>query len=331
MRGDPLAARVYALLADGVFRSGEELAAALGVSRGAIWKAAVSLRELGVVLDAVRNRGYRLVVPTDVLTTQAISDSLPEETRQRIRQLDVVWSIASTNAALMERADLPQGMSDVMLAEYQTAGRGRRGRAWFAPPGGAICLSMSWGFPEVPRDIGALSLAIGVCVMRALHAGGLENIRLKWPNDLQHEARKLCGILIEMRAESAGPAYVVIGIGLNVALGPDLLGQIAATGTSATDLKSAGMQDLRRNAIAARIIDACVHGLMKFERDGLKPFIEQWRSADALRGREVAVHIGEQTVRGTARGIDMSGALLVETPEGLRKFISGEVTVRSAT
>ena len=324
----PLAAKVYSLLVDGKFRSGEDLAEQLGVSRSGVWKAAVTLRALGVVIHAVRNRGYRLAAPSELLDAERIRQGLSRDMRSRLRQIDVEWSLPSTNTTLLARGDLPVGQSDICLAEYQSAGRGRRGRTWLAPPGSSICLSMSWQFSEVPRDLGALSLVAGVCALRALKIHGVENIQLKWPNDLQIEGRKLGGILIELRAEFGGPTYVVLGIGLNVALGASLMKQIAAAGTEATDLKSAGLQSPSRNAIVVSLVNALSHGLIEFEKQGLRAFIEEWRGADALRGRMVNVLAGEKSTRGLARGVDIGGALLVETSEGLQKFVSGEVSVR---
>jgi BirA family biotin operon repressor/biotin-[acetyl-CoA-carboxylase] ligase len=324
----PLAAKVYALLVDGKFRSGEDLAEQLGVSRSGVWKAAVTLRALGVVIHAVRNRGYRLAAPSELLNADKIRNELSRDTRARVRQIDVAWSLPSTNTALLTRGDLPTNKSDVCLAEYQSAGRGRRGRSWLAPPGASISLSLNWLFPEAPRDLGALSLVAGVCALRALETHGLENIQLKWPNDLLLDGRKLGGILIELRAEYGGPTYVVLGIGLNVALGASLLKQIAAAGTQATDLKSVGLQSVSRNSIVASLVDALLGGLVEFEKQGLRAFIDEWREADALRGQMVNVIAGEQSTRGLARGVDIGGALLVETTEGLRKFVSGEVSVR---
>lgn len=327
----PLAARVFARLADGRFHSGEALARHLDVSRSAVWKAAGALRALGAELDAVRNRGYRLTAATEPLAAAAIRGHLPREVRAQVAKLETVWSVASTNTALLERAGPGSGASEVLLAEYQSAGRGRRGRAWLAPPGGAICLSLSWMFRAVPPDLGALGLVIGVCVLRALKALGARGLSLKWPNDLLLSERKLGGVLIDLRAESGGPAYVVIGIGLNVALGETLLGKIAQTGLAATDLASAGLATGSRNRIAAALIGACVEGLAGFEREGLESFMEEWLSADALRGRPVEVRTVEgTTARGLARGIDVHGALIVETAQGVRRFISGDVTVRPA-
>ncbi len=327
----PLMARLFAALADGEFHSGESLAESLGVSRSAVWKAVRALRELGATLHAVRNRGYRLASTGEPLEAPRILAKVSGDVRERIRALEVVWSIGSTNTALLSRPNHPpDGRSEVLLAEYQTAGRGRRGRAWLAPPGGAICLSLSWTFREVPEDLGALGLVIGVCELRALREAGLQNAKLKWPNDVLVEDRKLGGILIELRAESGGPAYVVIGMGLNVALGASLLAKIPETGIPPTDLVAAGLAQASRNALAGRIIEHCIHGLLEFEREGLRPFIDDWRDADALRGRMVEIRgAAGDIVGGLARGVDLHGALLVETPDGgLRKFISGDVSVR---
>jgi BirA family biotin operon repressor/biotin-[acetyl-CoA-carboxylase] ligase len=325
-----LIARVFAELSDGQFHSGEDLAQVLGVSRSAVWKAVKSLRDLGATLHAVRNRGYRLAKSSEPLAAERILEKLSETVRKQVRSLEVAWTVGSTNTELLSRANPPNGSSEVMLAEYQTAGRGRRGRAWLAPPGGAICLSLSWTFRDVPADLGALGLVIGVCELRALHALGITGAKLKWPNDVLVDERKLGGILIELRAESAGPACVVIGIGLNVALGAPLLAQIAETGIAATDLVTAGLVEPSRNSVAGALVDSCIRGLQEFERGGLRPFVENWRDADALQGKMVDVRgaVGEVT-RGLARGVDLHGALLVETAdEGLKKFVSGDVSVR---
>ena len=306
----PLAARLYAHLVDGAFHSGEELARELGLTRSAIWKAAATLRELGTELEAVRNKGYRLSHPGELLDAARIRAQLPRAVRERLRALETTWSIASTNTALLERGFPPVGHGEVLLAEYQSAGKGRRGRTWMAPPGGAICLSLSWTFPAVSQDLGALGLVIGVCAVRALQALGLEGVELKWPNDLLHAGCKLGGILIELRAEAAGPACVVIGLGLNVAVGETLLQQIGATGLVPTDLRHAGL-GAARNAVVAALLTAIVQGLGEFERGGLKPFLAEWRDADALRGRPINVIASAGMTKGLARGIDAHGALLV--------------------
>jgi BirA family biotin operon repressor/biotin-[acetyl-CoA-carboxylase] ligase len=325
----PLVARVFSALADGEFHSGEQLAAELGVSRGAVWKAAQSLRELGATLDAVRNRGYRLRSAGEALDGTRIRELLPATVRGHVRRVETDWTVDSTNSVLLQRPNPQFGVCEVLLAEYQSAGRGRRGRTWVAPPGGSICLSLSWTFRQVPHDLGSLGLAIGVCGLRALKALGLEQTSLKWPNDILAGGKKLGGILIELRAESDGPACVIIGIGVNVALGAELLGKIGQTGVAPTDLVTAGLEHPSRNAIAAALVCQVVPGLLAFESHGLRPFVEEWRAADALRGRQIDVHTPDGVARGVARGIDLHGALMVETLQGVRRFVSGEVTVRA--
>ncbi len=326
---EPLVARLFAKLADGQFHSGEALAGDLAVTRSAVWKAAEELRALGATVHAVRNRGYRLPAMAEALDAVKIRALLSDRAAARVTRLDTTWTVGSTNTILMERASPPVGAGEALLAEYQTAGRGRRGRSWVAPPGGAICLSMSWAFAEVPRDLGALGLVIGVCALRALRRLGVTDLRLKWPNDLLVHDRKLGGILIELRAESAGPASVIIGIGLNVSLGAALLEQISNAGLAPIDLAGAGLAGASRNEVAAGLISAFVEGLLEFARDGLKPFVREWMDADALRGRAVTVTAADGAAKGVARGIDLDGALLVETPGGLLRFISGDVSVRA--
>jgi BirA family transcriptional regulator, biotin operon repressor / biotin---[acetyl-CoA-carboxylase] ligase len=327
--GQSLIAQLFAALADGRFHSGEALAGELGVSRSAIWKAATALRELGATLHAVRNRGYRLALVSEALNGTVVHAHLGRDVREHVTHVETAWSLPSTNTWLLERPNPAAGTTEVCLAEYQSAGRGRRGRVWLAPPGSALCFSLSWTFREVPADFGALSLCLGVCAVRVLKSLGVAGIALKWPNDLLVGERKLGGVLIELRAESTGPACVVIGIGINVALGRQVLQKIAATGTAATDLVSAGLQSPKRNALAAALACACVRGLRQYEREGLKPFIAEWRAADALRGRPVNVSTVNGAVQGLARGIDLHGALLLDTPDGVKRFISGDVTVRA--
>ncbi|MEO7775694.1 MAG: biotin--[acetyl-CoA-carboxylase] ligase [Steroidobacteraceae bacterium] len=326
----PLAQRLFVALADGEFHSGEKLAAGLGVTRSAIWKAAAALRELGVTLDGVTHRGYRLVAAVAPLDAGALRAAMPAALLPKLRMGSVHWRIASTNAELLERGGLAPGSFDYSVTECQTAGRGRRGRRWLAPPGGAVCLSIAWAFESLPAEAGTLSLAIGVCVLRALGAMGHADAWLKWPNDLLAQGGKLAGILIELRSEAGGPAHVVIGIGINLQLGDVLREQVAATGTRATSLQSLGFDLTRRNELVAHLIAECVAGLQVFEREGFAPFAAQWSQSDALLGEMVTVTGVDGPTQGVARGIDAAGALLVETQGSLRKFRSGDVSVRAS-
>ncbi|HEX4049486.1 MAG TPA: biotin--[acetyl-CoA-carboxylase] ligase [Steroidobacteraceae bacterium] len=330
MSEGPLARALYALLSDAQFHSGTALAQRCRVSRSAIWKAVSRLRTLGVVVDAVPNRGYRIPAGTALLDASRILALLPAAERGRLHEGSCVWMTSSTNADLLQRTGLSPGQFDFRTAEYQSAGRGRRTRRWFAPPGGALCLSMSWSFVSLPAHVAALSLAVGVCVLRALRNIGRAGSALKWPNDIVLDGRKLGGILIELRAEGSGPALVVIGIGLNVALGSRLLAQVRASGTEAADLSALGGGPCDRNQLAAALLTACVSGLARFEQDGFHSFMAEWRAADALAGKEVLVSGQGAAIAGHARGIDVDGALCVQTREGLQRFVTGEVSVRAA-
>jgi BirA family transcriptional regulator, biotin operon repressor / biotin---[acetyl-CoA-carboxylase] ligase len=328
-RGESLPQRLYLLLRDQQFHSGQRLAAECAVSRAAISKAIARLRELGVTVDAVAKRGYRLPRAAAPLEVQNIRAALPKAVLARLRQGDAVWSTGSTNAELLERTDLPPGRFDFLTAEYQSAGRGRRTRSWYAPPGGAICLSMSWSFRSLPTAITALSLAVGVCALRALKRLGVTRAELKWPNDLVAGEAKLGGILTELRVEHERGAFVVIGIGLNVALGAAVLERIKASGTQAIDLAALGLSGIERNAIVAALMAQIVPGLLQFEREGFSAFAQEWRDADALAGREVRVSLEAGSIAGHARGIDLEGALCVQTRDGVQRFLSGDVSVRA--
>ncbi|HWG76313.1 MAG TPA: biotin--[acetyl-CoA-carboxylase] ligase [Steroidobacteraceae bacterium] len=326
----PLTRALYALLSDAQFHSGTALAQRCCVSRSAIWKAVSRLRTLGVVIDAVPNRGYRIRAAGALLEAARIRALLPAAQRGRLHEGSCVWITGSTNADLLQQAGPSPGQFDFRTAEYQSAGRGRHTRRWFAPPGGALCLSLSWSFACLPAHVAALSLAIGVCVLRALHSIGRSGCALKWPNDIMLDGRKLGGILIELRAEGSGPALVVIGIGLNLALGAQISAAVRASGTQATDLSALGGDPCDRNELAAALLAACVSGLAQFEQDGFRSFMGEWRAADALAGKEVLISGQGAAVAGHARGIDMDGALCVQTRDGLQRFVTGEVSVRAA-
>ncbi len=326
----PLSRRreLLALLADGREHSGEELATRLAVTRAAVWKQLRQLQDWGLEVVARPRRGYRLAQPLELLDPAAVRAALPGLAAERLRELVVEDELDSTNDRLLAVADLPAGRFDACLAEFQRAGRGRRGRHWVAPYGCGLCLSLNWSWSDAPAGLGALSLAAGVAVLRTLAAAGLRDAALKWPNDLLHQDRKLGGILIEMQTEAAGAAYAVIGVGLNVALPATALAALRVEGVAATDLASTLGKAPPRSALAGALIGQLALALEEFGARGLAPFAAEWQRADALAGRPVRVSLDGEPVDGVARGIDEDGALLVETPAGRRRFVSGEVSVR---
>ncbi|MET0280413.1 MAG: biotin--[acetyl-CoA-carboxylase] ligase [Steroidobacteraceae bacterium] len=314
-----------------VFVSGAELAAEFAVTRSAIWKASSALRLLGTGIEAVTHRGYRLALPSSPLDAAGVSALLAPATRAALREGRCAAQMPSTNSALLQQGAPPPGQFDFLTAEYQSAGRGRRGRSWLAPPGGAICLSWSWCFDAMAAQLGALSLATGIAALRALASLGITGVQLKWPNDLVTPRGKLGGILIEMRSEAAGPVHVVVGLGLNVALGQALRERIDAVGNAPADLAdlAPGALPPPRNALVAALLDQGVAMLGSFAQTGFAPLLAEYQAADALAGRAVRVEGGHGPAAGIARGVDTDGALLVEHGGRFHRIMAGEVSIRA--
>lgn len=329
--------RLFRALADGEFHSGADLAAAQQVTRSAVWKAIGQLREIGAAITAVPNRGYRQDAACTPLDAAALRAALPPDIAPQVERVECAWSLPSTNSALLARDAPAAGRFRALLTEHQSAGRGRLGRRWLGTLGGSIFLSLDTCLAELPRDIAGLPLVIGVCVRRALAAHGVQGVLLKWPNDLVARNAgsssaaaldKLGGILMEMRAESGGPAHIVIGIGLNVELPGALQAAVADAGTSATDLRRLGLAHHDRNRLAADLIAECIRGLQQLCRDGLDAVRAEWQSADALAGQPVRVQGAGTEWFGIARGLDAAGALRVEVDGRIRSVLAGDVSVR---
>jgi BirA family biotin operon repressor/biotin-[acetyl-CoA-carboxylase] ligase len=312
-------------LAGGQFVSGESIGADLGVTRATVSALVETLREAGMEIYSVPGKGHRAAFPFSVLDEAAIRGGLSAHASQSVSGIDVRFTVDSTNAELQRRSrDLSRG--HVLLAEGQTAGRGRRGRHWSSPLGASLYLSLFWRFGAAVSQLGGLSLAIGVAVARAAAAAGASGVGVKWPNDVVWAGRKLGGILIEVGGEIAGSAHAIIGVGLNVQM-PARAGE--AIDQPWADIATAGGH-CDRNRLAAHLINELASALTRFEQGGLEPFLDEWRSLDVLAGREVKVLLPEGTVLGTCCGIDQSGTLLVETGGQLRQFAYGDVSLRPA-
>ena len=316
------------LLADGRLHSGEWLAKELRVSRAAVWKGVQRLRALGVDVQALPRRGYRLPDAVEMLDSRRIQAQLGPEHEAQVRAFELLFEVDSTNTRLLNNPPPPSGKADVCMSELQHAGRGRRGRRWIAPFGAGIALSVAWTFTEGARTLPALSLAVGVAVWRALLRAGARGVALKWPNDVWFEDRKIGGVLIELRAEASGPAHVVIGIGVNVAMPAAARREIEAGGVRVAAVADACAATPSRNLLAGAILDELLSMLGQFERDGFAAFRDAWMALDALSGRPAQVLMAETAVSGTARGVDPEGALLLDTSDGVRRFVSGEVSLR---
>lgn len=308
-------------LSDRGWHSGAALARTAGLTRAGLSKRIRKLEQLGLAVETRRGRGCRLTQPLELVAPDELVGALPPAWRAHLK-VHVAFSTDSTNRQLMDRdgADDPQAL----LAEHQTQGRGRRGRGWHSPLGANLYLSLAWSFGHWPPQLSALSLATGVASARVLRDCGLAGLKLKWPNDLIADGRKLGGLLIEQRGETGGSCRVVIGLGLNVHM---------AT-APAIDQPWVSLHELMagrtpsRTLLAARLLQGWGEMLERFARDGFAPFAEDWRQLDLAHGRAVTIHDGTGALTGVAQGVDDSGALQLDTEAGRRRILSGDVSLR---
>lgn len=309
--------KLISLLADDEFHSGKQFETALRMSRAAINKHIQIIRDWGVNVCTVPGKGYRLHAPLHLLDKTAIQARLPSG------RLIVLSVINSTNQYLMERIDtLEQG--DACVAEYQAQGRGRRDRAWISPFGNNIYLSLYWRLERGQVATCGLSLMVAIVIAELLQRMGAKGVRVKWPNDLYLHDRKLAGILVEISGQVGNAALVVIGAGINLAMGSPAMGMIDQ---GWINIQEAGIA-IDRNALVAELTATLRQALRQFERDGFAPFVTRWQVLDNFFGRPVTLMIGDQTIRGIARGIDVQGALRLEQDGECHLYFGGEISLR---
>ncbi|MCD5360648.1 biotin--[acetyl-CoA-carboxylase] ligase [Chromobacterium aquaticum] len=307
-------------LADGRFHSGEDIARELDCSRTLVWQAVHSIQQdLGVTVFSVRGQGYRLETPFQWLDVADIRNGLDEVAADTFT-LAVAERTDSTNTQLLARA-ASGGLHGLVLAtELQTSGRGRLGRRWQARLGSGLTFSLLWRFERGLSQLAGLSLAVGVALARALRRLGAP-VALKWPNDVLLNERKLAGILIELSGDALGPTAVVIGIGMNVSEPGDVDQPVAC-------LADAGVQ-LTRSALLAELLNELHLVLGNFDRNGFVPLREEWMGLSAHQDAPVCLRFSHgEPVEGVARGVADSGALMVETTEGMKIYHAGEVSLR---
>ncbi|KMV28354.1 bifunctional biotin--[acetyl-CoA-carboxylase] ligase/biotin operon repressor BirA [Photobacterium swingsii] len=305
-------------LADGAFHSGETLGQQLGISRAAISKHIKALQDWGLDIYRVQGKGYCLANELELLDCEKILAQV------KCSHLSLIPVIDSTNQYLLDRVgQLPSGA--VCLAEYQQAGRGRRGRQWLSPFGSNLYLSMYWRLDAGMAAAMGLSLVVGIAIADTLTSLGAQNIKLKWPNDLYYQDKKLAGILTEMTGQAGDAAHLVIGMGLNIAMSArdgDAIEQLWI------NLSDACENVPSRNVLAATLIERLQCILVEYEQVGLAGFVDRWNEYDNFLNRPVKLLIGERVVEGIARGIDKQGGLLLETEQGITPYIGGEISLR---
>ena len=313
---------VLAFLAEAAdeFVSGEAISNKLGLTRAAVWKHVESLRAQGYRIDAVPARGYRLTGVPDRLTPLELRPLLNTHDLGRV----VHWfeEISSTSDRAKELADQGAEHGEVVVAEAQTSGRGRRGRAWASPARKNLYFSVVLRPELPPARAPELTLVGSVAVCDALRQAGVQ-AGIKWPNDLLASGRKIAGILTELAAEPDRVEWVVLGAGVNVNARPeDFPAEVRDEATSV--LLERG-QAAPRALFAAACLTALEDWIDRHAEEGFGPVRQAWRERSVTLGREVVVTVDGRELAGVAEDIDETGALLVRTRVGVERIISGDV------
>jgi BirA family biotin operon repressor/biotin-[acetyl-CoA-carboxylase] ligase len=314
-------------LADGRFHSGEDMARSFGRSRASLSEALKHAPELGIELFSVRGRGYRLAAPIEFLDTATIAAGLAGS-RVRVQLVD---EVGSTSTRLLEMAAAGAPSGTCLAAEWQSAGRGRRGRSWVASLGGSITFSLLWRFERGAGHLGGLSLAVGAAVASALASCGVARVQVKWPNDVVVDFRKLAGLLVETSGEMQGPSVAVIGVGLNYRLAAAVMEGIDQPAIDVCQATGTGDAPSRNALLVAmlRSLGACLEA---FERGGFAVSREAWRALHAYQGKRVRI-VPPREAPFEAEVIDVAadGALVVRSGDGrVQNLASAELSLRPA-
>jgi BirA family biotin operon repressor/biotin-[acetyl-CoA-carboxylase] ligase len=317
--------QILKALVDGDFCSGESLGHQLGITRSAVAKHIRALQQLDLDIYSVTGKGYRLAQPIILLDQDKIVAQISGD---NLAPVSVETVVSSTNKVIKNKilsGELNHIASgSVIFAEAQTAGRGRRGRNWASPLGASLYLSMHWRFEQGISATMGLSLAIGIAIAEALTELGVDDLGLKWPNDIYYQGRKLAGILIELEGQGADSCDVVIGVGINVALPPQISEQIDQP---YSDLAQTGIK-LDRNLIAATILKHLWRVLAQFELSGFAGLTQRWAVYDCFSGDAVELIIGKKRIAGVATGVDAQGGIVLSIDGESKTFFGGEISLR---
>lgn len=301
--------------------SGEELSRRLGISRTAIWKHIKTLRQQGYEITAASGRGYRLTQSPDLLTASEIQNGL--QTRFVARKVHAFEQTDSTNHQAMLLGEDGAGDGTLVIADRQSAGKGRLGRHWSSPPGVNLYASIVLRPPIPPHRAPQLTFVSAVATAQAIHSFCGLDAQVKWPNDILIDGRKVGGLLNEMSAESERVHFVVLGIGLNVNMAtsqfPDDLRY------PATSLFIASGRLWPRAALARHLFERIEQVYDQYLSEGFEAVARQWEALCCWQGRRLEVDRGSDRIIGQYRGLDENGALLLHTGESLQKIYSGDV------
>lgn len=308
--------------------SGQRLAKRFNVTRATIHNCIVKIEALGISIERVRGLGYRLAQPLDLLNPEDIKSKLALPVGSKLSDFQCLQEVDSTNRYATDLALPPAGKFSAVLAELQSLGKGRRGRPWISPYAANIYLSVLWPLQRPMHEAGRLSPMIAISMLLALEELGITGLGVKWPNDIYSEEKKLAGLLIECSGEINGGCRMVVGIGVNV-----LMSQIdnIEIDQQWTDIKSCTQDwQFTRNDVAAAMINNVSSMLDQFENDTFNNLADAWSRWDVMKNKAVDLHSAHSIKSGIARGIDMSGCLLLETSNGIEKISAGDVSLRAS-
>lgn len=331
----PLGFSLLRQLSDGAFHSGEDLAATVGLTRARVSQLLKQAETAGLSLERVRGLGYRLTATPDFLDAAEVRRKLAEFTGKIPHlsplEVEVVDQIGSTSTELLRRSQRRDIHGAVLAAEWQSAGRGRRGKAWSAVAGGSLTFSIGWRYEQGAGYLAGLSLAVGVAVVKALEAEGLGGVELKWPNDLVHRHLKVGGILVELNGDALGPSIVVVGVGLNVRLPVEIRRSLEQPVSDLTTVAGRGAPAIDRNHLLARLVAELASTLDAYSRTGFPAFAAEWQRRHAYQGKPVKLLLPDgASVKGTVAGVDSTGALVLADGPRRARFLSGEISLRRA-
>ena len=311
-------------LSDGRFHSGEALAREFDLSRSSIFNVLAQAESMGLTIHAVRGRGYRMPDAVEWLDADVVTRRLG--TAAGAYAVKVLDTVDSTNTALMAAALAGAPDGTLFCAEYQHAGKGRRGRQWHSVLGGSLTFSVLWRFDSGLQSLAGLSLGVGLAVARAVNRHSQRPVRLKWPNDVLVDYRKLAGVLIEVQGDMHGAAFAVVGVGLNVHLTET---QRDAVDQAVVDLAEMGITTGRNQLLADCLLE--LHAVSReFRQYGFAALRAAWEALDAYAGRAVALALPDaRSVHGIASGVDETGAFLLrDTNAVLTSYSGGEISLR---
>ncbi len=310
-------------LATGEFVSGQHFGDDLGISRAAISKHIKAISEMGLDVFRVTGKGYKLAQPIELLDQQSIVQEL--KAQDFTNNVEVHNLIDSTNDALMRRLPNQLMQGQVCVAEYQSAGRGRRGRQWISPFGSNIYLSMYWRLEQGMSAAMGLNTVAALAISDAVKVVYDIDVQLKWPNDIYLGGVKLAGILIDLEGQSSEPCHCVIGIGLNLKMPKDSAAQVDQPWT---DISHHTNKAINRNNLVAEIIKSLTRRLTVHQSQQENTLVREWQALDYFYNKPVKLISGERIVRGICRGIDQQGALLLDINGELKTMYGGELSLR---